>query len=274
MNYELHYKNEGSDVRRLQDFLIANHAAGISPDGMFGPNTRAALIQFQVKLGLAQTAFVDANTFEALASKGLVLLTPPIDGAKLGSDWPPRPNEPPRPDFNLTSSLFGEFKFRHTPTASNPEKIEILDGWENDNIVDLHIPQLDKCLFAGERHYARREVGMIRCHKHAAAAFQELFSRWEEAGLLDRILTCAGVFNARLKRGASNIKPVNLSNHAWGTAIDLNAWENPLGNIPVGVGARGAVRELVGIANGLGFFWGGHYGGRPDGMHFELAQIG
>jgi len=274
MNYELHYKNEGSDVRRLQEFLIVDHAAGISPDGLFGPNTRAALIQFQAKLGLAQTAFVDANTFEALASKGLVLLTPPIDGAKLGCDWPPRPNEPPRPDFNLTSSLFGEFKFRHTPTAANPEKIEILDGWEDDNIVDLHIPQLDKCLFAGERHYARREVGTIRCHKLAAAAFQELFSRWEEAGLLDRILTCAGVFNARLKRGASNAKPVNLSNHAWGTAIDLNAWENPLGNIPVGVSARGAVRELAGIANGLGFFWGGHFGSRPDGMHFELAQIG
>jgi len=39
------------------------------------------------------------------------------------------------------------------------------------------------------------------------------------------------------------------------------------------VGARGSVRELVQIANGLGFFWGGHFSGTPDGMHFELAQL-
>jgi len=241
MNYELHYRDEGTDVRRPQEFLIANHSAGISPDGLFGPNTRAALIQFQAKLGLEQTAFVDANTFEALASKGMVLLTRPIDGAEFGSEWPNRLGEPPQPAFVLTSSLFGEFAFRHTPTASNPEKIEILDGWVEENIVDLHAPQMDKCLFAVDRHYAKREVGTIRCHRLAAAAFQELFSRWEEAGLLDRILTCAGVFNARLKRGASNARPVNLSNHSWGTAIDLNAWENPLGHTPVGEGgASGA----------------------------------
>jgi len=273
MNYALHYRDEGTDVHRLQEFLVTNFSAEISPDGLFGPKTRTALVQFQTSLGLEQTAFVDSNTFEALASHGLVLLTPPIDGARFGSDWPPRRNEPPQPNFALTKSLFGEFRFRHSPTADNPERIEVLDGWVEENIVDVHIPQLDKCLFAGNRHYVRREVGTIRCHRLAAAAFQQLFSRWEDAGLLDRILTCAGVFNARLKRGASNPRPVNLSNHSWGTAIDLNAWENPLGHTPVGVGARGALRELVGIANDLGFFWGGHYARRPDGMHFELAQL-
>jgi hypothetical protein len=142
-----------------------------------------------------------------------------------------------------------------------------------DNIVEVHIPQLDKCLFAANSHFVRREVGTIRCHKLAAAPIQQLLSRWEEAGLLDRILTCAGAFNARLKRGASNPKPANLSNHSWGTAIDFNNQENPRGHVPLGVGARGAIRELVGIANDLGFFWGGHFGGTPDGMHFELAQI-
>lgn len=274
MNYEMHYRDEGTDVRRLQEFLITNHAAGISPDGLFGPKTRSALIRFQARLGLEQTAFVDANTFEALVSKGLVLLTPPSEGAEFGSGWPSRPNEPQQPDSAVTTSLFGEFEFRLKPTASNPEKIEILNGWEQENIVELHIPQLDKCLFAITNHYAMREVGTIHCHRLAAAAFQALFSRWEEAGLMDRILTCAGVFDARLKRGRTEARQANLSNHAWGTAIDLNAWENPLGRVPVGVGARGATRELVEIANGLGFFWGGHFGSRPDGMHFELAQIG
>jgi hypothetical protein len=41
----------------------------------------------------------------------------------------------------------------------------------------------------------------------------------------------------------------------------------------MGLGARGCLRELVEIANGLGFYWGGHFSGRPDGMHFELAEL-
>lgn len=274
MSYELQYRDEGTDVCRLQEFLIDTQGAELTPDGLFGPNTRNALLKFQAKLGLEQSGFVDRNTFDALASRGLVLLSPAADGVESGLDWPPRPAELPQPDFALTRDLFGKFEFRHTPTASNPEQIEILNGWVQENIIELHIPQLDKCMFAAGRHYVRRDVGTIRCHRLAAAAFQRLFSRWEEAGLMDRVLTCAGAFNARLKRGASSARPVNLSNHSWGTAIDINAWENPLGRLPLGVGARGSVRELVGIANDLGFYWGGHFSGRPDGMHFELAQIG
>lgn len=273
MNYELRYRDEGNDARRLQEFLVASEGATLSADGLFGPNTRDAITQFQRKLGLEQSSFVDRSTFDALASRGLTLLTPPIDGAQPGTTWPPRPTEPPQPDSALTTTLFGKFEFRHAPTASNPERIEILGGWVAENIVEVHIPQMDKGLFAAGNHYARREVGKIHCHRKAAAAFQALFDRWEDAGLMDRVLTCAGAFNARLKRGATSAKPANLSNHSWGTAIDLNAGENPLGRTPLGIGARGSVRELVAIANGLGFFWGGHFGSRPDGMHFELAQL-
>lgn len=272
MDYNLRYGAQGSDVRRLQDFLVGL-GKPISPDGHFGPNTRNALIEFQRSLGLAQSGHVDEGTFDALAARDLVLLSPPAQGAEFGSDWPKRPADPPQPDHELTSGLFGEFKFHHAPVASNPERIEILDGWVAQNIVSVRIPQLDRSLFAAGNAYAVREVGMIRCHRLAAAAFVALFAGWEQAGLADRILTCAGAFNARLKRGAKKPEPKNLSNHSWGTAIDLNAWENPLGAIPVGVGARGALRELVPIANSLGFFWGGHYQNRPDGMHFELAQL-
>lgn len=273
MTYAITYGAEGTDVRRLQEYLRdAGHT--LSPDGLFGPNTRTATIAFQRDLGLPQTGAVDQFTVEALEAKGLVLLSPPKEGAKPGLDWPERPDEPQQPDYELTSSLFGEFEFRHTPVPSNPEKIEILGGWEQENIVTVRVPQLDRCLFAAGAHYAVRETGVIKCHRLAEAAFLELFARWGEAGLLDRILTCAGAFNARLKRGHTKAKPANLSNHSWGTAIDLNAWENPLGHVPVGIGSRGAVRELVGIANSLGFFWGGHYKNRPDGMHFELARLG
>ncbi|MGH7342522.1 MAG: M15 family metallopeptidase, partial [Candidatus Rokuibacteriota bacterium] len=63
-----------------------------------------------------------------------------------------------------------------------------------------------------------------------------------------------------------------LSNHAWGAAFDLNEEHNLLGHVPGLRGERGAVRELVPYANELGFYWGGHFLGRADGTHFEVAR--
>jgi hypothetical protein len=63
-----------------------------------------------------------------------------------------------------------------------------------------------------------------------------------------------------------------LSNHAFGTAFDINVNWNRLGTIPALVGQKGSVRELVQIANNNGFYWGGHFT-RKDGMHFEIAKI-
>lgn len=273
MDYDLEYGDEGTDVRRLQEHLNSATSASLSPDGSFGSLTRTALREYQKTLGLDQSGKVDEPTFHTLAGKGLVLLGPATPGSSNSLSWPPVPAGPPQPTAKHTTDLFTGFNFRHTPTATNREHIDILDGWVEQNIVELHIPQLDKCMFAAGRRHVRRDRGTIHCHRLAAPAFLKLFERWEDAGLTDRILTCAGAFNARLKRGATVPKPANLSNHSWGTAIDLNAWENPLGHTPVGVGARGCVRELVDIANGLGFYWGGHFAGRPDGMHFELAQL-
>ena len=63
-----------------------------------------------------------------------------------------------------------------------------------------------------------------------------------------------------------------LSNHAFGSAFDINAAWNGLGVIPPLVGQKGSVRELVALANENGFYWGGHFP-RRDGMHFEIAKI-
>jgi hypothetical protein len=49
-------------------------------------------------------------------------------------------------------------------------------------------------------------------------------------------------------------------------------WNN-LGKIPARIGSEGSVRELVPVANDFGFYWGGHFKSRPDGMHFEVAKI-
>lgn len=61
-----------------------------------------------------------------------------------------------------------------------------------------------------------------------------------------------------------------LSNHASGTAIDINPDDHPLG-------AEGTIppskREpLIAKAKSLGLYWGGLYRGRKDEMHFEWIK--
>lgn len=59
-----------------------------------------------------------------------------------------------------------------------------------------------------------------------------------------------------------------LSNHASGTAIDLNAPQHPLGKVgTVPAKLRAAISAQ---ARALGLRWGGDYTGRKDEMHFEV----
>lgn len=62
----------------------------------------------------------------------------------------------------------------------------------------------------------------------------------------------------------------NLSNHASGTAIDLNATEHPLG-----ASGTFSTNEVALIRRRLRMYdgcirWGGDYSGRKDEMHFEI----
>jgi hypothetical protein len=106
-------------------------------------------------------------------------------------------------------------------------------------------------------------------HKKCKDQLIGLWLDWEKAGLLDRVLTFDGSYNPRFMRGSRT----SLSNHAFGTAFDINAKFNGLGEEPALVGEQGSVREMVQIANKWGFYWGGHFKSRPDGMHFEVAEI-
>jgi hypothetical protein len=65
-----------------------------------------------------------------------------------------------------------------------------------------------------------------------------------------------------------------LSNHAFGSAFDINAALNPLGAEPALPGTPGCVYDMVRIAHDHGFYWGGHFSKRRDGMHFEVAEVG
>jgi len=64
----------------------------------------------------------------------------------------------------------------------------------------------------------------------------------------------------------------DLSNHASGTAIDLNAPKHPLGTAPsanYSAAQINKIHEIVNFYEGI-IRWGGDYVGRKDGMHFEI----
>lgn len=88
-------------------------------------------------------------------------------------------------------------------------------------------------------------------------------SRWWFANIEPPVIPgCWGYAYRTVRAGSS------LSNHASGTAIDLNAPFHPLGRYgTVPASKRGAISQKS--AN-LGLRWGGDYTGRKDEMHFEV----
>ena len=72
-------------------------------------------------------------------------------------------------------------------------------------------------------------------------------------------------YDFRQTRGSDRI----LSNHASGTAIDLNAIKHPLGKSNTfNKDQRNMINLLI---TNYGLTWGGNYKKRKDDMHFEIA---
>lgn len=170
---------------------------------------------------------------------------------------------PPKPNFKTPTAaernkMFGTFNYQNKGDGT----IRILGGWESQNIVRVSIPQL-----IGVE--AAPKTGIVTFHKKGAEQLQGFFQAVEDENLQHLILSWAGSFYPRFIRGSRT----TLSNHSWGTAFDINAAWNGLGKQPAPVGAKGSLLKLVPIANDFGFFWGGHYNSRLDGMHFELAVL-
>lgn len=159
---------------------------------------------------------------------------------------------------------FGLIAVVPAPVPSNPEAVRITNGWSKNNIKTVVIPQLSSI-----------SSGPPRCevlfHREGEEKLKALFVAWEKAGLLKNVLTWGGSWVPRYVRGSRTV----LSSHAWGTAFDINAAWNGLGEVPALYGSKGCVRDLVGLALENGFWWGGWGwpGSNPnrlDGMHFEL----
>jgi hypothetical protein len=249
----------GEDVEHWQQFLHGMSLYSGEASGIFDEGTQLATRAFQRGHALNDDGIVGNRTLGEAMRVGFCALE---DDPNLPDtlEWPPKPAFPPL-DIAGKQLAFGQFTFHPAPTPGNPEGIQISPAWLEENIVVATIPQLARVRGAPS-------TGHAQFHRIVAPRVVELFARWQRAGLDRLILSYGGSFSPRFIRGSRSV----LSQHAYGSAFDINVEWNPLGAVPALRGAKGSTRELVPIANELGFYWGGHFA-RRDGMHFELGRV-
>jgi D-alanyl-D-alanine carboxypeptidase len=107
-------------------------------------------------------------------------------------------------------------------------------------------------------------LGSVTCHRKMIPPLRAALGELARRGL-SRLVNpgdYAGCYAPR------RIQPRGqLSLHAWGVAIDLNASANPF------MGRSRQDRRLVRTMERHGFTWGGDWPTRPDPMHFELRSL-
>lgn len=240
----------GPEVIKWQRFLISKGYSIGSADGIFGSKTDVATRDWQARNGLASDGVVGKNSLAKARAQGLLM-------TERSLWYPPRPNFG-SPSTAKVQEMFGAFQYARTSGV----EIRILGNWVARNIVEVEIKQLRGVEGAPSN-------GRIRFHKKGVKQLKGFFDEIERRGLKKLVISWAGSFYPRLVRGSTT----RLSNHSWGSAFDINAAQNWLGQQPARVGEKGSLLKLVPIANDFGFFWGGHYQNRLDGMHFELAVL-
>lgn len=90
----------------------------------------------------------------------------------------------------------------------------------------------------------------VAFHKKGKAQLEKMWNEWKKGNLLHLVLTWAGQLQSTFYKGSRTV----LSNHAFGTAFDINVEWSQFGATPALVGRKVSLRELVKIANSNGFY--------------------
>lgn len=158
------------------------------------------------------------------------------------------------PKLSKTNGYFGQFRYRDTYGG----RIEIDPQWVKENIVTITLPGLNK---------------QVQVHKDAAGAFIKAFTYIENGTavingqtvpLISLIKTMDGTWVPR--HIGWNINR-NLSNHSWGTAIDINASDHYRYVDPAKEPYDPNLILWEKAFKPAGFSWGNSY---ADAMHYEL----
>lgn len=125
--------------------------------------------------------------------------------------------------------------------------------FEQNNIVLFDLPY--------PLTYDGQPVKRARAHRLAVDHFVAAFKAVQAAGLHEHFTEFNGIYNRRAIRGQS----AHPSLHSWGAAIDMCASKIPLGS------SRRLPQGVIDAFKAAGFFYGGDFVSRKDGMHFQLA---
>ncbi|MCP4381743.1 MAG: hypothetical protein GY798_10080 [Hyphomicrobiales bacterium] len=277
--------NVPAEVQRWQYFLRTQGISQVGPvDSQFGGNTEVGTKIFQIQSGLNAHGRVDEATLDAASALEFRILNSNYYADRSSLSWPNESTNLRSPSNAWRNRLFVCFEFLQKRRGQRPDEESIVikgscddsvADWEDAFIVNLRDDRLQ---------FAVGYPGYIRCHRKAAPKIQSLLDVWEQESLLHLAINYAGCFVPRYMRGKAphrlrghrrkKSKDVStLSNHSFGSAFDISTTWNWLGDTPAQCGQKGSVRELVESANAAGFYWGGHYSSRKDGMHFELTKL-
>lgn len=138
---------------------------------------------------------------------------------------------------------YGPIRFVPAPTEYDAEAISITNDFR--------------------KHIVRRTypfLGAIDIHERAADSLARVMRDIEKKGWGKKIKRFNGSYVPRFVRGSRT----NLSSHAYGTSIDINADENPQGS-----GPTQDQKDLAPIFEKHGWYWGDRFSTR-DPMHFEF----
>jgi hypothetical protein len=274
-------RNIPAEVQRWQYFLLKHDFKQVGAiDGRFGAKCELATKYFQTQQGIKVTGSLDGTTLNAAQKLGYTVLPNDYYKVRAGTDWPDKPQGVKSPSNKWRNDTFHCFEFTQLARKYRDSKESIVLGgscdgkvkdWTKEYIEEISIPQL---------RFAKAYPGYVLCHKLASDYFRALFEAWEQADLLHLILYYDGCFVPRYKRHqapgdaaqpARKSSDVDqLSNHSFGSAMDMNFVQNQFPATPALCGEVGSTRELVEAAAKLGFYWGGFF---LDGNHFELAHL-
>jgi len=230
--------SKGPEVRAIQQQLAVFLKVSILPDGIFGRDTKNAVIKFQLLNMLNADGIVGESTWNALFPKNPMqdkaIISTPI-GQKM---W-----------MQIYGDPLHDADFR--------TKIQFCDL--SDSISTLEHVVLG--WIKNKKAFVTSSGFGFYCHKLCIPHFQAAFKAITAANLGHEIKTFDGCWNVRKVRGSTALSP-----HSWGMAIDLNAYENQLGNKKYKMSPK-----IVEIFESLQFEWGGRWR-RCDAMHFQFAR--
>lgn len=241
----LAWGSHGDNVVQLQQTLNSRGYWCGTVDGIFGSNTYQGVIRFQTDAGLEADGIVGPQTRAALA------------GAVSGGSQVSRGGTDIRKYSKISkvNGSYGQFRYRELSGG----RIEVDPAWIAKNIVTIKLPGLNR---------------NVQVHKSAADNFIKAFTyikngtatvNGKQVTLLSLIDTMDGTFVTRhVNWNAAN----GLSNHSWGTAMDINASDH-FRYVKATERSDPNLILWEKAFKPAGFSWGNTY---SDAMHYELLR--